>query len=1161
MARFTNQQLEAINRKGKFTILSAAAGSGKTTVLVERVIRLITEQGADISKMLIVTFSRASRADFRRKISDALDKKIKEYADSEKAAAKNGTNPKVFTDRKIHLQNQKNRLKTADISTINAFAMKLALQNFETLGIPSDSGVCDDATAKHLHSKAIDGAMEYGYGLRDFNDLVACFGKSSSDKEIRRFLSDMDNFFKGQPNPEKRAEKMKNAYAVTDCIKDTPYYRIMSNSIKRKADYLKFLSDRMLRLYEESAVTGYDNGLESIARFSDLAVKYAAEEDFSSLKTHIEGVGRALKLGTAKTKDCGEYDIKLKDGIRELYGDNFKTAEEQILKDISYLDEDKFKRDNAATKKYIDVLFDVYFKYQQLLTREKLKNKSFEFNDYEHFAARLLADEDGRPTPLCLKLREHYDYIMEDEYQDTSAVQDAIFCMLAKDNLSNLYVVGDIKQSIYRFRNATPQIFLDKRRLGEKEPEKYNTMYLSKNFRSDYGILRDVNYIFSKLMNKNCGGIEYNENEMLYYRDDGYVPSDADICTEIVLCEDCEAEFVAGKIAKMIADGVQIDEGGSKRAVNAGDFCILLRSFAKAADYYEALSKINIESVVRDDESPLTKPEVESVINLLRVIANPTREIYLTATMFGEMFGFTLDELIDIRVQNKKQNFYRLLKRSGTEKSKAFLQTLKEFHDSRSILSPDKLIDHICRKTGYYKAIAFSENGSEKRENIRRFIAFAKSWAKTHNRDLPAFLRRIDINIENGAKSESKTVFDKDKVTIMTMHSSKGLEFPVVFLSNLGKKFNKKDESKNILMHPDYGMGIYAKKSFGRNVSTLQIRAIKKAMSQDTADDEIRLLYVAATRAKNYLFLTSNRRTKAKSGMSKYEKIMLECGDGIPEYFTAQNNSRLNWILGAAANAESVKNDFSLKRTDGADKCRIALSLFDGWDAVAQSGDKETDYEWDDGTTAAVMSNLSYVYPNELKTKLPIKVSVSLISKSADTVLQKPDFTDSQIISRADRGTAVHNFLAHCDILRTRENYEAECERLSQSGLVNTAIISKKAVMNFVNSPIADMILKAEKIEKERNFRIPISARLAMGDDAYRGEEVLLQGIMDCVLIDKDGVTVIDYKTDNVKSTAVLKERYSMQLELYRLGAKALYGAENVKCIIYSLTLDEYIYV
>lgn len=393
------------------------------------------------------------------------------------------------------------------------------------------------------------------------------------------------------------------------------------------------------------------------------------------------------------------------------------------------------------------------------------------------------------------------------------------------------------------------------------------------------------------------------------------------------------------------------------------------------------------------------------------------------------------------------------------------------------------------------------------------------------------------------------------------MHSSKGLEFPVVFLSNLGKKFNKKDESKNILMHPDYGMGIYAKKSFGRNVSTLQIRAIKKAMSQDTADDEIRLLYVAATRAKNYLFLTSNRRTKAKSGMSKYEKIMLECGDGIPEYFTAQNNSRLNWILGAAANAESVKNDFSLKRTDGADKCRMALSLFDGWDAVAQSGDKETEYEWDDGTTAAVMSNLSYVYPNELKTKLPIKVSVSLISKSADTVLQKPDFTDSQIISRADRGTAVHNFLAHCDILRTRENYEAECERLSQSGLVNTAIISKKAVMNFVNSPIADMILQAEKVEKERNFRIPISARLAMGDDAYRGEEVLLQGIMDCVLIDKDGVTVIDYKTDNVKSTAVLKERYSMQLELYRLGAKALYGAENVKCIIYSLTLDEYIYV
>jgi len=1096
-------------------------------VLVERALNLLLDENNPVSadRILIVTFSNASAAEFKKRIEQGINAKIREKPNNH------------------YIKMQKVALQKADISTIHSFCIKLVRDNFQSLDISPDFTICDDAQSMALHTLAINRAMEYGYTLPDFNKLVSFYGKSSNDRYIREFLSQMYYFFSALPHPDSAARRMCDIYNSGKDMEETPAYRQLCYSLSVQADYLRYLALRMDDLYENSDFEGYDDGISAVAAYTLLIQKTLDCGDMASLKEILNR--KAVSLGRAKPK-CDESTA-----INEKVYGEYKDTVKAMARTVEYMDSRQYAQDMADTRPYISVLFDVYLKYQQILMEIKKERKSYEFSDFEHFALALLQNGDGTPTQLAQSLREHYEYIMEDEFQDTSYVQDAIFTMIARENLCNLYVVGDVKQSIYGFRKASPEIFLKKRQIGTDNPESGRTIYLPHNFRSSHSVIEGVNYIFRRLMSNICGGVDYNVYEELQTLKE----PDESIGVQLNIYRDNEAENTAAAISRMIKDGYMINDNGVMRPVKSGDFCILMRSGTHFAEYRAALEKLGYEAFVRDDELILQKNEVQSVINLMRAFSTPLQEVYLTATMFGDIFDFSLDEILKIRSDSPAQNLYKALSLSDNPKAVYLLDVLKDLTYISGVYSADKFIEYICRKTGYYSRLSFSDNGSEKRENIRWFTDFAKNWAKTHQNNLSAFLRWIDIYIEKGKSISTDGQKSDDAISIMTMHTSKGLEFPVCFVAGLGTKFNTQDMAKRLMLDVHLGVGMYANTKFGYNRSTMNIHAIKDKMRMSAASEEMRLLYVAFTRSKNLLVLSAAYNNIFTS--NSLSKIIACTGRKPHPAALIDYPTPVHWVLAAFSGHPLLSYDLSYGNEDeDIPQCiRISFS--------PQAIQQETEQAQEEiqeicADMDRINDNLSYVYPYHARTTLPIKMSVSEIAKSTPIVLTKPDFIREEKVTAAEKGTAMHQFAQHADILLARTDLDSELARLEKMGLADPSLLNRSAIEKFLFSDVAAMILNSEKVYTEKDFLVPYNAAAALVDMQYSSDEILIQGVMDCVLENGDEITIIDYKTDFIYSMDTLIKRYSKQLELYRHGAKQLFGTDKIKCILYSFHLGEY---
>ena len=1130
--KWTEQQLKAIEPADRLTVLSAAAGSGKTTVLVARALNLLLDEENPVSadKMLIVTFSNASAAEFKKRIEKGINEKIKE----------NPTNN--------YIKMQKVALQKADISTIHAFCIKLVRENFQSLDISPDFTICDDVQANLLHEKAIAQAMNYGYSRPEFKELVSFYGKSSSDKQIKEFLRQMDYFFSALPDPVKSAKTMARQYGFAQDILSAPAYTQLSGTMVVYADYLLYLAQQMDNVYQNSDFTGYEEGIIACRVHAENIMNCIQNDSLKSLSVIFDMP--LPKLGRAKPA-CSESSA-IKDHIYKEYTKIIGKMQEICR----FLNTGTYREDIEATAKYVNVLFDVYAEYQRILLENKKEQKAFEFSDFEHFALQLLRDEKGQPTALANSLREHYEYIMEDEFQDTSFVQDAIFTMIARENQSNLYVVGDVKQSIYGFRKASPEIFLNKRQIGLDNAAKGNTIFLPHNFRSSSSVIDGVNHIFHSLMSNLVGGVEYDDHEKLMTLKE----KDNSVGVKLQLYRENEAENTAKAISQMIKDGYQIEENGVLRPVKSGDFCILMRNAKHFGEYKAELEKLGFEAFVRDDELIINKPEVQSIINLLRVISNPMQEVYLTATMFGDVFGFSLDEILQIRTENKEVNLYKALALSDNPKAAYMLNLLKDLVYLAGVYSADKLIDYLCKKTDYYQRLAFTIDGSEKRENIRWFIDFAKNWAKTHPSDLSAFLRWVDAYIKTGKGGSADAQQSEKAIAIMTMHTSKGLEFPVVFVTGLTTKFNKQDKTKRLLLDTYLGIGMYANHSFGYNHSTLNIAAIKDRMDDISASEEMRLLYVAFTRSKNLLVLSGEyNRNFSETAIEK--AVASTMGKPHPAMLRTATTP-MHWVISALRHHSAVADMYSYGKEDKNIPSAIAVNLY----ADDTNQEETTTESIEETVTVAadvekIKENLSYTYPHLARTKLPIKLSVSEIAKSTQITLAKPDFINNGKATAAEKGTAMHRFAQHADILLARTNLENEISRLEKAGRINRSLLNVAALEKFVFSDVANMILNSEKVYTEKDFLVPYNAGAALDDTRYANDEIIIQGVMDCVLENGGEITIIDYKTDFIHSINQLKARYSRQLELYRHGAKQLFGTDKVKCILYSFHLNEHIEV
>ena len=1156
--QWTSQQLKAIEADGTLTVLSAAAGSGKTTVLVEKALRILLdeENKTPADRLLIVTFSNASAKEFKNRIEKGINEAIKENPEN------------------AYIKSQKVALQKADISTIHSFCIKLTRENFELLDIAPDFTVCDDAKSLEIHSRAIDAAMEYGYENPDFRRYVSLFGKSSQDKQIREFLRYMHQYFSALPFPEKRAAELAERTAE-EKFEDSAVYKFLWEDIGEQIRYIKYLHNRQKMLVYNGDVDAYLEGVMANGSRIDMLINAYLAEDVFVVKS----------IANEKLYPLG----RLKKGEGTNFSDAVKTVNEKIkdmLKsvaaDVEYLDAERYYEDNRQASAYIKAITDVFIYYSQKLMEIKKAEKTFEFSDFEHFAVKLLIDENGSRTAVADSLQQKYVKIMEDEFQDTSFVQDMIFKTIAKDRESNLFLVGDVKQSIYGFRKASPQILLEKRARQNIDPSLGTTIVLPNNFRSEVNVIRGVNYLFEQIMTEKLGGVDYRSGEQLLPAPNKTDSGTAGTELVVVTDKDGEAAAVAEKIYTMVSEGYEISENGTMRPVGYSDFCILLRNKRRFDEFSDALKAKGIKSFVRDEEPLLEKPEIQSIIALLRVINNPLQEVYLTAGMFGDMFGFTLDDILGYKLKNKKENLYRLMTESEDAKAKDFLDTLRDFAFAAKIYSPDKLTDYIINRTGYYTKLSFAENGAAKRENIRRFISLAKKYAAGHQGYLGDFLRYIDLTLESGNIASENFRQPADTVAIMTMHTSKGLEFPICFISGLGSGFNKRDSSKRLMIDPELGMATYVNESFGHNRSTAGIRAIGKKILRENANDEMRLMYVAMTRAKNKMFLTAQYTNLfTENTMQKiWEKTSF-----VPEMYALRTATNpMEWVLTGFINHPKVFGRYSSGEMSserkvtfekvGIDDKDIFISDDYDFDAIldfqflqaedTDEAEQPCPAEENTGCTAEISvekarENLNRVYHNRAKTRLPIKVSVGEVAKAPHAVsLRKPDFVKQQHFSAAEKGTQMHLFAQHSDILLARTDLDGEISRLSDKGVVDIKLLNKKQIEKFVYSDVATVILNGEKIYREKEFLVSANARTVLGDDSFEGQEILVQGVIDCLVMNGRQAVVIDYKTDRVDSMEMLYERYSKQLEMYRFAAESLYETDSVKCIIYSFYLGEY---
>lgn len=1135
---WTNEQQAAIDAKGKLTVLSAAAGSGKTTVLVEKALRLLfdKEEKTDAASLLIVTFSNASAKEFKNRIEKGLNDKIKSLVEQDGETL----------EYKQYLNLQKMALQKADISTISTFCIKLVRENFEALDISPDFTICDEARAIVLHDKAIDKAMKYGYTLPAFCNFVSLFGKSSQDKQVREFLKEMYQYFSALPFPKQKAQDLARLLD-NQAFKDTEIYKAILQSTEEKLNYAQYLVARENEIYDLNYFQGYQDAI-----IQDVGFLKKLQEEFDKgdiTKLALLAQEELVTIGRANPKcEYSEAIQNVRKKIKDTLGD--------ILENVKYLDEDRYRRQQKQTGPYIHGITDAFSFYIDELLRLKKEQKTFEFADFEQFAVEILMTSSGVRTQTAMDLQEKYVKIMEDEFQDTSYVQDMIFTAIAKEKESNLFVVGDAKQSIYGFRKASPEILLEKRQRGIIDPSGSTTIVLPHNFRSEKQVIDGINYIFERIMTAQVGGVEYKDGEQL--KTLSGKGASASIGVQLEIYPQDEPAFVAKKIDTMIKEGYEIVDGDKMRPVISDDFCILLRNSKKSKKFAEELAGRGISAYIKDNELILNKPEVQSVISILRVINNPLQEVYLTAGMFGDLFEFSLDEILKIRLKTKKGNLYKALVLSDQEKAVCFLNTLKDFSSMARVYSADKLINYIIKKTGYYTRLALSENGEEKRENLRWFMSFAKRYASAYQSTLNDFIRWIDLYIESGKGASSDFQRPKNSVAIMTMHTSKGLEFPVCFVSGLGTKFNKQDQTKRLLIDTKLGMATFAGDRFGYNSSTAGVKAVKEKALQALADDEMRLLYVALTRAKNLLVLTAQYGGTTFTA-NTFQALQERTGRYVHPYAVKKANCPIDWVLMGYLDLKEICQSDLIKQNDISQDF-LSFEIVEQEIEKIEETQEKAIYIPEKTETQQMAKELMWQYSHKAKTKLPIKLSVGEIAKAPPPIiLQKPFFAKEQKVTAAQKGTAMHRFAQYSDILLARANLANEILRLENLNLIDPSMINVKQIEKFIFSEIASRILNGEKVYAEKEFLVPYSAEKALDNEEYAKEAVIMQGVIDCIVIKENTALVIDYKTDKAADMAQLYERYVKQLELYRYATGYLFEITDIKCIIYSFYLGEYL--
>ncbi len=1224
--QWTPAQQAAIEDRGGALLVSAAAGSGKTAVLTERAVRLITdpEHPADADRLLIVTFTNAAAAELRARIGQALLRRSQQEPGN------------------AALRRQRMLLQRAPICTIDAFCLDLLRRHFQALDIPPDFTPADPGSVEVLRGAALAETLENAYQDPDFCAFADLYGKGRTDRAAGEMILQVYDFLRALPDYDKKLDEFlapwqeENGFAQTcwhdlllveaarcakaarelltaalaDCKEDFVLAQADAEASKKtpaaKAKAVASTNEKFAepleRLENAAALLGEVERLAKAGEWGPL---------YDRLTPYVLGMEDAPGLKNMKKRLTGEHKAAVKtraDEASALFG--------QIL-DLISCSEAEAEADRKAVLPRLTALFAAVRDFDARFAAKKRERKLLEFSDFEHFALKLLRDADGRPTELCGIIRQNYAAVMVDEYQDTNALQDALYRCLASPAGDNLFLVGDLKQSIYRFRQADPSIFREKldhwpMLAGGARPRPLEgtdgtnaLLALDANFRSAPQVVDGINFIFEQLMTPDLGDTAYGDGQRLVCG----APGEFAGSVEAQFLPDDEAEtdadWIAKRIEEMMASGEPVREGSSTRPVRYEDFCILLAARGDFPAYTEALTARGIPVYADARENLLEAAHIRPLISLLRVIDNPAQDIYLAAVMLGPLFGFTDDDLVRLRAKTKpepgshgRMSLYgALVQTVQSEDDDAFTRKVRAFYARLTALRrmarsvpAEQLMEEIFASTGYLAALGVMENGTRRREDARRFAAFC---AGAGSGGISALVRAIDAAALAGSTGQDTAPGGSRPgcVSIMTIHRSKGLQFPVVFVADTARRFNAVDTRQPVLLHRVYGAGLRLRPEEGEgSYKTAAYAALSGVHAREMRSEQMRLLYVALTRAQDKLILTIPLGITKSTNPLTRAAAFLAAGAG--QTLNQQAGSFADWLRAALLvhpNGGPLRRragDLELPFVDT--QSTITITVQDAppeEDTVAPAPEEpRPEAAPDPELTARLREGFGWQYPAAELAAVPAKVSVtSIVHKTEQTTLERPGFLSRDGLTAAEMGTALHAFLEHADFAALgdarQEGTEAlnaaiETERQRQVKMELTPPeIAEKLdaarIRRFVQSEAFDRILSARQVLRELDFitALPAARVLVaqgvteeqMGPEAAAAQ-VLVQGIADLVLVYPDHLELLDYKTDRRKTEADFLAAYRPQLELYAAAIEKRFAPLGITYKgIYSFALNKLI--
>ena len=1254
--KWTDEQLLAIETRGKNLLVAAAAGSGKTAVLVERIIKIITDDNnpVDIDKLLVVTFTNAAASEMRERIGDAISKKLEEMPDSKM------------------LQRQLALLNKSNITTIHSFCLDIIKNNFHLIDLDPGFRIGDETECTLIKQDVLIELFEDKYDKEDegFLNLIEAYCTNRDDERLKEIVLKLYNFSMSGPWPSVWLREKAQEFNINslDELEKASWYKVLKESLYLDLNNAKNGLDEAIKICEEDSdlapyllnlkpeLNGIENAINSLNLNLEQIYKAIKDIEFAyRIKTVKKGIGD--ELDKKKVKSLRD-DVKKK--INQIKGGVFSVSLDETLNGIKNM------------YPIIKSLTELVIEFSDRYVKKKMERVILDFNDLEHLCLKILTcnDENGEvyASSVAQKFREKFEEVLVDEYQDSNNVQETIISMVSRKDLDNpnVFMVGDVKQSIYRFRQAKPELFLEKyNSYSEEDNKKNRKIMLYKNFRSREEVIKGVNFIFKSLMSKTVGELDYTDKEALnlgasydeinkdnvYFQDNEFIDLDKiEVSGALELhILDKSSDFEDGKneindeddkendneedlsavaieariIAKRIKELINPSDGkcfmvfdknlNRYRKITYKDIVILLRSTKNWADtIVEELSFGGIPVYADINTGYFQTIEIRTIMSLLHIIDNPMQDIYTIASMRSPIFAFTSEELADIRILNRDNYFYLNVKdiaedvyderinKSLKDKCVYFIEKIGSWREKSLYMPIDEFLWYLYSDTSYYGYVGAMVNGIQRQANLRILFQRAKQYEQTSFKGLFNFINFINkLRKSSGDLGTAKILGEnEDVVRIMSIHKSKGLEFPVVFLSGCGKQFNLRDINDSLLFHEELGIGadcIDIKKRI--RYTTLQKYAIKKKFELETLSEEMRILYVALTRAKEKLIITGSSYNLQKDIDACYKAGVKGFNKVIPSELLKQK-SYLKWIMTALIKHKDGdilrqgKNEF-VEISDDLSSWKINFhkkSDF-GTENVEDSIEKKnisilslnySNFEVDE----EIRKRLEFRYKYRDVCSVPSNISVSDIKKAEEEIFEpqaenlfseeknrkKPKFImEEKGLSKAEKGTAMHFVMQKLDLNKVNllNEIKEQIKNMFEKGLITKdeeESINIFKIQKFFKSNLGQRLLKAYKENKQVFRELPFITEIPVKriekdliDKIFNNEKLRLQGIIDCFFEEDDGIVLLDYKTDyveNGKEKEIL-DKYRVQIDLYTETLERVIGKKVKERYLYLFGIDK----